>query len=199
MSGSSVTNEPGRPGTKCSSGGEESHAEQEMNGLEECEDAMTDEEGEGVGGEGEAGTADWYWSRPKKQTYCMSKRRTRSNTYAVPRLVQTLHDGRGRAHHHVSNKRSEDLWRRPIIAMDSCFLKPNFTANSQTIPDESVTGIAVKEDRHQNIMSSVVLKKGMEEPWASERVAGFINSLGHKEITLRSDAERETIAFISCS
>ena len=93
VSGSSVTNEPGRPGTKCSSGGEESHAEQELNGLEKCEDAMTDEEGEGVGGEGEAGTADWYWSRPKKQTYCMSKGRTRSNTYAVPRLVYTLHDG----------------------------------------------------------------------------------------------------------
>ena len=103
--------------------------------------------------------------------------------------------GRERAHHHVSKKRSEDLSRRPIIAMDSYFLKPNSTANSQTIRDESVTGIAVKEDRHQNIMSSVVLKKGMEEPWASERVAGFLNSLGYKEITLRSDAQRETIAF----
>ena len=29
-----------------------------MNGLEEGEEAMTDEEG-GIGGEGEAGTADW--------------------------------------------------------------------------------------------------------------------------------------------
>ena len=38
VSGSSVTNEPGRPGTKCSSGGEECHAEQELNGLEEGED-----------------------------------------------------------------------------------------------------------------------------------------------------------------
>ena len=47
-----------RPGTKCSSGGEESHAEQELNGLEEGKAAMTDEEG-GVGGEGEAGTAGW--------------------------------------------------------------------------------------------------------------------------------------------
>ena len=32
--------------------------EQELNGFEEGEDAMTDEEGEGVEGE-EAGTADW--------------------------------------------------------------------------------------------------------------------------------------------
>ena len=44
------------------------------------------------------------------------------------------------------------------------------------IPEESATCIAVKQDRHQN-MSSVVLKKGIEEPWASERVASFINSL----------------------
>ena len=32
--------------------------QQELNGLEEGEDAMTDEEGEGVEGEGEARTAD---------------------------------------------------------------------------------------------------------------------------------------------
>ena len=28
-------------------------------------------------------------------------------------------------------------------------------------------------------MSSVVLKKGIAEPWASERVARFINSFGY--------------------
>ena len=52
LSGSSVTNKPARPGM-CSSGGEESHALQVWNGLEEGEDAMTDEEGEGVAREGE--------------------------------------------------------------------------------------------------------------------------------------------------
>ena len=80
------------------------------------------------------------------------------------------------------NEKSENTkqhtCRRPTIAMDQYFLMPSSTANSQTIPDESVMCIAVKEDRHQNIMSSVVLKKGIEEPWASERVATFINSLG---------------------
>ena len=55
-----------------------------------------------------------------------------------------------------------------MTAMDYCFLKPNSFANFQTIADESVTCIAVKEDRHQNSTSSVVLKKGIEEPWASE-------------------------------
>ena len=59
MSGSSVTNKPVRPRAKCRSGGEESHAVQELNGLEEGEDATTDEEGEGVDGEGEAGEVDW--------------------------------------------------------------------------------------------------------------------------------------------
>ena len=59
----------------------------------------------------------------------------------------------------------------------------------------SVTCIAVKEDRHQNIMSSVVLKKGIEEPLASENVARFINSSGYKEITLKCDTELAIIAF----
>ena len=45
-----------------------------------------------------------------------------------------------------AKKRCEDLSRRPITAMDCYFLTPNSTANSQTIPDESVTCIAVKED-----------------------------------------------------
>ena len=44
--------------------------------------------------------------------------------------------GRGRTHHHVSKKRSEELSRRPVIAMEYSFLKPNSTANSQTIPGE---------------------------------------------------------------
>ena len=53
----------------------------------------------------------------------------------------------------------------------------------------------MKEDRHQNIMSSIVLKKGIEEPWASERVAIIIKSSDHKEITLKSGTEPAIIAF----
>ena len=58
MRGSSVTNKPVKPRTKCRSESEESCAERDLNSLDEGEDAMTDEEGEGVEGEGEAGTAD---------------------------------------------------------------------------------------------------------------------------------------------
>ena len=53
MSGSSVTIKLVRPRTNCSSESEEGYAEQELNGLEEGEGAMTDEEGE------EAGTVHW--------------------------------------------------------------------------------------------------------------------------------------------
>ena len=44
------------------------------------------------------------------------------------------------------------------MAMDHYFLKPNSSASSQTIPEESVTCIAVKEDRHLNVMRSVVFE-----------------------------------------
>ena len=133
-------------------------------------------------------------SGSKKQANCKRKGRPRSNTHAIPRSAHTVHDGQ-MSHSSVSMKGSEDLSRKPVTAMDYYFLKPNSTASSQTIPDESVTCIAVKEDRHHNIMSSVVLKKGTEAPWASKRVARFINSLGDKEITLKSDTEPGIIAF----
>ena len=38
----------------------------------------------------------------------------------------------------------------------------------QAILEESISCVAVKEDRHQNITSSVALKKGFEEPWNRE-------------------------------
>ena len=67
-------------------------------------------------------------------------------------------------------------------------------SNVQAISEESITCIAVKEDRHQNIMSSVALKKGVEEQWTIERVAKFIDLLGY-QITLKSDIEPAIIAF----
>ena len=76
MSGSNVTNKLVRLWTKCNES-EESCAEQELNGLEEGEDAMTDDEGEGFDGERETGAADWrVESNSKKQIYCKRKGRT---------------------------------------------------------------------------------------------------------------------------
>ena len=103
--------------------------------------------------------------------------------------------GRGRTHHHIAKQKSEDESRRPIIAMDYFFMKLESTTSAQSIPEESITCVADKEDRHQNIMSSVASKKGVEEPWAVERVVKFIDLLGYREITLKSDTEPAKIAF----
>ena len=86
-------------------------------------------------------------------------------------------------------EKSEDEPRKPTIAIDYYFMRMQPDVNTRTKSEEEVTCIAVKEDRHQNIMSSVALKTGVEEPWTSERVGRFIDLFGHREITLKSDAE----------
>ena len=103
--------------------------------------------------------------------------------------------GRGRTHHHVAKQKSQDQSRRHIFAMDYFFMKMESAPNVQAISEESSTCVAVKEDRHQNIMSSVALKNGNEEPWTIERVVKFVDLLGYREITLKSDTEPATIAF----
>ena len=64
--------------------------------------------------------------------------------------------------------------------------------------EESVTCVAVKEDRHQNIMNSVALKKATEEPLTIERVVNYIDLHCYHEITLKSDIEPAIIAFRNC-
>ena len=51
--------------------------------------------------------------------------------------------------------------------MDHYFMKMKSVLNAQTISEESITCIAVKDARHQNIMSSVAFKKRVEETWKS--------------------------------
>ena len=72
-------------------------------------------------------------------------------------------------------------------------MKMSSVVNTHTMSEESVTCIAVKEDRHQNIVSRVALKNGVEEPWTSE--TKFTCLLGHHEITFKSDTEPAIIAF----
>ena len=73
--------------------------------------------------------------------------------------------------------------------MDHYFMKMKSVVNVQTMSEELVTCIAVKGDRHQNIMSSGALKKRVEELWTIERMAKIIDFLGYCEITLKSVAE----------
>ena len=103
--------------------------------------------------------------------------------------------GRGRTHHHVTKQRSEDETRRPIIAMDYYFMRMEPAVKCRTVSAEALTCIAVMEDRHQNIMSSVALKKGIEELRTSERVAKFIDLHGYHEFTLKSDTEPAIITL----
>ena len=60
------------------------------------------------------------------------------------------------------NKRASIHQEAPQLPWTTCKQR-NSVANAQTIAEESVTCIAVKEDRHQNIMSSVALEKSVEE------------------------------------
>ena len=89
---------------------------------------MTDEQGEGVGGEGDAGTADWNVRTGPRNTPTAREREKHEATH-MPLRDWCTHCtmDRGRTHHHVSKKRSEDLSRRPITVMDF-LLKPNSTA-----------------------------------------------------------------------
>ena len=56
-------------------------------------------------------------------------------------------------------------------------MKMDSAPSVQAISEESITCVVVKEDRHQNIMSSVALKKGVEEPWTIERVVFSLTCL----------------------
>ena len=103
--------------------------------------------------------------------------------------------GRGRTNHHVGKKRSEVQSRRLFITMDHHFMEINSAANTQRMTEESVTCIATKEDRHQNIMDHFALKKGVQESWITDKVTKFMDLLDYREITLKSDTESAIIAF----
>ena len=90
----------------------------------------------------------------------------------------------------LQNKNREQS-RRPLIAMDYDLIKMKSVPNAQTISEESITCIAVKEDRHQIIMSIVAMKKGVEEPWTIEK---FIDLFGYREIMLKRDTEPAIIS-----
>ena len=154
------------------------------------------DDGDRIDGEGRVDGARLACEgRAKKQTDSEGKRRARSNTRTVRRLVHTLHDGQRVHPSPLHQQKSEDPSRRPIIAMDSYFMKMKSVVNAQKTSQKAAACIAVKEDTHQSIMSSVALKKGVEEPWTIERVSKFIDLLGHREITLKSDTEPAVIAF----
>ena len=175
MSGQSVFDKPVRPaalrrGETAEKGKVERNEETELNGVEEERYEMSDEEGDEIDGEEELAAPDWRARAGPRNKPTQREREEHEATH-VPFRDWCAHCmmGRGRTHHHVAKRKSEDQSRRPIIAMDFCFMKMESSPNVQAISEESTTCVAVKEDRHQNIMSRLALKKGVEEPWTIER------------------------------
>ena len=200
MSGQAAFDKPVRPAALCrgdtaENGKAERGEETELNGVEEGRDEMSDEEGGEIDGEEELASPDWRVRAGPRNKPTQREREEHEATHVQFRdWCAHCMMGRGRTHHHVAKQKSEDQSRRPIIAMDYFFMRMECFLSVQAISEESITCIAVKEDRHQNIMSSVALKR-VEEPWTIERVATFIDLLGYREITLKSDTEPAIIAF----
>ena len=133
---------------------------QNLDGVVEERDEMSDEEGNVVDGVEELAAPDW---RVRSSRNKPTQRETEEAT-RVPFRDWCVHSmmGRGRTHHYVAKQKSEDQSRRCIIAMGYIFMRMESAPNVQAISEESMICVAVKEDRHQNIMSSVALKKGLK-------------------------------------
>ena len=172
----------------------ERNEETELNGVGEERDEMSGEEGDEIDGEEELAAPGWrVRAGTKANRHRRREKSTKQHTYRD--WCAHCMMGKGRTHYHVCKTKSEEESRKSIIAMDYYLMKMESAPNVQAISEESVACVAVKEDRHQNIMSSVVLKKRIEEPRASERVARSLISLGYREITLNSEIEPAIIAF----
>ena len=138
-----------------------------MNGVEE-RDEMSGEEGDEIDGEEELAASDWRVRAGRRNKPPQREKEEHEATH-VPFRDWCAHwlMGRGRTYHHVAKQKSEDQSRRPIIAMDHFFMKMESAPNVQAISEESIACVAVKEDRHQNIMSTVALKEspGQSREW----------------------------------
>ena len=169
---------------------------QELKGVEEGEDGISNEEGDEIDGEEEWAPPDWrVRGRPRNRPTRRRKEKEHEATHVPSRdwCTHCMMGGR-RTHHHVTEQKKENQSRRPTIAMDHYVMKMRSAVNAQTMSEESVICIAVKEDRHQHIMSSVALKR--ESPNRGRlRVAQFICLIGYHEITLKSDMGPAIIAF----
>ena len=131
-----------------------------MNGVEDECDEMSDGEGDEIDGEEESAAPGWRVRVGPRNKPTHRERADHEATH-VPFRDWCVHCmmGGGRTHHHVAKQKSEDESRRPIIAMDYFFMKMEAAPNVQAIPEESITCVAVKEDRHQNVNE----QRGVEE------------------------------------
>ena len=131
-----------------------------LNGVEEGETkCQSKRQGDGVDGEKELAIPDWRVRAGPRNRPTQKQREEHEATHMPFRDCCThfMMDS-GRTHHHATKQRSEDETRRPTFAMNHHFMRMQPAVNSRTISEEALTCIAVNEDRHQSIRSSVALK-----------------------------------------
>ena len=124
-----------------------------MNGVEDGEDEMSVEGGDGVDSEEELATPDWRVRTGPRNRPTQKEREGHEATH-VPFRDWCTHCmmGRGRTHHHVTMQRSEEETRRPTIAMDYYFMRVHPAANSPNNIRRSNNLHCGKRRQHQNIM-----------------------------------------------
>ena len=83
--------------------------ETELNGVEEGEDRMPDDEGDRIDGEEELAAPDWRVSAGPRNKPTQKEGEKHGATH-VPFRDWCTHStmGRGRTHHHVTKQKSED-------------------------------------------------------------------------------------------
>ena len=164
MSGQAAFDKPVRPAASCigvTTGKEKAgwNEDTELNGDEEERDEMSDGEGNEIDGEEDLAAPGWR-VRAEPRNKPIQREREEHEATHVPFRDSGAHCmmGRGRTHHHVTKQKCEDQSRRTVIAI--FFMRMEPAPNVQEISEESITCVAVKEDRHQKNMSSVALRKG---------------------------------------
>ena len=106
--------------------------EKDLNGVEEGEDGMSDEEGDGIDGEEELAPPDWRVRAGPRNRPTQKKREEHEARHVPSRGWCTYcRMGRGRTHHHVTEQKRENQSRRPTIAMDHYLMKLKFFVNAQ--------------------------------------------------------------------
>ena len=128
-----------------------------LNGVEEGEGGMSDGEGDRIDGEEELAPPDWR-ARAGPRNRPTQKERDKHEATHVPFRDWCAHCmmSRGRTHHHVTKRKSEDQSRRPTIATDYYFIKNEVHCECSNNVRRSSNPHRGEEDRHQNIMSCCV-------------------------------------------
>ena len=156
---------------------------------------MSDEEGDGIDGEEELAPPDWRVRAGPTQ-----KKREEHEARHVPSRGWCTYCrmGRGRTHHHVTEQKKGESVEKTHHCDGPLLDETEVCCECSIELEESVTCIAVKEDRHQHIMSSVALKReSKNRGQLIERGSPFIDLLGYRDITPKTDMGPAIIAFRS--